>query len=364
MRIFVTGGAGYVGSHFCVAALQAGHEVVVFDNFCTSHPTVPSRIARIASRPCMVIRGDVRRKEDVSNALRSSEPDLVVHLAGLKAVGDSVAKPLDYFETNVGGTACLLGAMKEHDVHRLIFSSSATVYGQPIELPLKETHTLNPTNPYGRSKLMAEWLCDDFQRAEGNISIIILRYFNPVGAHPSGGIGDDPTGVPNNLMPFVSQVASGQRESLEIFGTDYPTPDGTGVRDYLHVCDLAEGHMAAIYRLSTPGLLTVNLGTGTGYSVLDVVRTFERETGCAIPLVYGQRRQGDLAQYYADPSNALQLLNWKARRGLQEMCRDAWAWQGQCSDTIAAKSIKMGQRDGEIEGKVRTRQGVARGLVG
>ncbi|WP_274631331.1 UDP-glucose 4-epimerase GalE [Arvimicrobium flavum] len=327
MRIFVTGGAGYIGSHFCVAALQAGHDVVVFDNFCNSDPGVPSRIARIARRPCSVVTGDVRRKQDISNALRSAQPDLVVHLAGLKAVGDSVARPLDYFETNVGGTACLLEAMKEHGVHRLIFSSSATVYGQPVELPLKESHPLNPTNPYGRSKLMAEWLCDDFQRAEGNVSIVVLRYFNPVGAHPSGGIGDDPVGVPNNLMPFVTQVASGQRERLHIFGTDYPTPDGTGVRDYLHVCDLAEGHLAAISRSDTPGFVTVNLGTGTGYSVLDVVRTFERETGRAIPVAYGKRREGDLAQYYADPARALHLLNWRARRDLGEMCRDAWAWQ-------------------------------------
>lgn len=330
MRIFVTGGAGYIGSHLCVAALQAGHEVVVFDNYRNSDPGVLARVAEITGRSCQAIRGDVRNMDDLHGALRSTRPDVVVHLAGLKAVGESVARPLDYFETNVAGTACLLAAMKDLGLHRLIFSSSATVYGEPTELPLKETHSVNPSSPYGRSKLTAEWLCEDYQRAERNVSVVLLRYFNPVGAHPSGLIGESPTGVPNNLMPFIAQVASGQRTHLEIFGTDYPTEDGTGVRDYLHVCDLADGHLAAIGRMETPGVMTFNLGTGRGYSVLDVVRTFERETGQGIQLVFGKRRPGDIAEYYADPTDARRQLDWQAKRSLGDMCRDAWAWQSYC----------------------------------
>ena len=299
----------------------------MFDNFCNSDPATLTRIERIAGRACTVFEGDIRRPQDIETALGQYRPELVIHLAGLKAVGESVAKPLDYFATNVQGTAVLLAAMQRHDVGKLVFSSSATVYGDPLELPLKESHPLSPTSPYGRSKLAAEWLCADFQRANPGFAVAALRYFNPVGAHESGQIGENPRGHPNNLMPYLTQVACGQRPRLEVFGDDYPTPDGTGVRDYIHVCDLAEGHLAALSLLATPGAVTLNLGTGRGWSVLDVIGAFETVNGCKVPYVMGPRRSGDVAAYYADPGAAEKALGWRARRSLTDMCRDAWAWQ-------------------------------------
>ncbi|MCG6116113.1 MAG: UDP-glucose 4-epimerase GalE [Mesorhizobium sp.] len=357
MRILVTGGAGYIGSHICVAALDAGHDVAVFDNFCNSDPETLNQIERITGRPYTIYEGDIRKQTDIDMALRQHGSELVIHLAGLKAVGESVARPLDYFATNVSGTAALLTAMQRQNVAKLVFSSSATVYGEPVELPLRESHPLCPTNPYGRSKLVAEWLCSDFQRANSGFAVAALRYFNPVGAHPSGEIGENPLGHPNNLMPFVTQVASGRRPLLEVFGDDYPTQDGTGVRDYLHVCDLAEGHLAALKLLEKPGFTALNLGTGTGRSVLDVVRTFEAVNSCRVPYAVVPRRHGDVAVYYADPTAALGALGWRARHSLADMCRDAWAWERQRGNVVEHESavspaVAAAALDGKFGGSV------------
>lgn len=327
MNILVTGGAGYIGSHTCVELINAGHELVVVDNFSNSSPEALRRIEEITGKPVSFVEADIRNRQAIENTLRDYACDAVIHFAGLKAVGESVLEPLDYYENNVVGTLSLLAAMKQAGVSTLVFSSSATVYGEPQRLPLAEDHPLSATNPYGRTKLMIEEILRDLFRAEPTWRIAILRYFNPVGAHESGRIGEDPRGIPNNLMPFVAQVAVGQRETLSVWGNDYPTPDGTGVRDYIHVVDLALGHLQALRRLDTPQCIAVNLGTGTGYSVLDIVRAFEDASGRPIPYQISPRRPGDVAACYADPTLASELLDWKAERNLENMCRDSWHWQ-------------------------------------
>ncbi|SEK26789.1 UDP-glucose 4-epimerase GalE [Nitrosovibrio tenuis] len=331
--ILVTGGAGYIGSHTCVELLNAGLDVTVFDNFCNSHPEALRRVERITGKKINLIRGDNRDRAALIAALYESGASAVIHFAGLKAVGESVKQPLAYYDNNVVGTIRLLEAMGECGVKILIFSSSATVYGDPKWLPLTEDHPLAATNPYGRSKLMVEEILRDFYHSDSSWRIGILRYFNPVGAHPSGLIGEDPQGIPNNLMPFIAQVAVGKREFLNVWGDDYPTADGTGVRDYIHVVDLALGHLKALETLNGPdraiprGCLTVNLGTGTGYSVLDMIRAFEQVSGRPVPYKIAARRPGDIASCYADPKLARDLLGWRAERGLEEMCRDTWRWQ-------------------------------------
>lgn len=329
MSILVTGGAGYIGSHACVELLQAGHEVVVFDNFSNSHPEALKRVEQIAGRKLSLVRGDIRNQSAIEAALRQHQCQAVVHFAGLKAVGESVEKPLLYYDNNVVGTHHLLMAMQNCGVETLVFSSSATVYGEPQRLPLTEDHPLSATNPYGRSKLIIEDMLRDLWRASSNWRIAILRYFNPVGAHESGLIGEAPQGIPNNLMPYVAQVAVGRREYLNVWGNDYPTPDGTGVRDYIHVVDLAKGHLKALERIDSPQCTSVNLGTGVGYSVLDVVKAFEAASRQNVPYQLSPRRPGDVAACYADPSLAVRLLGWKAERDLATMCQDHWRWQKQ-----------------------------------
>ena len=329
MNILVTGGAGYIGSHTCVALLEAGFSVTVFDNFCNSHPEALARVERITGKKLRLVRGDVRDRAALAGALRESGANAVIHFAGLKAVGESVDKPLFYYDNNVLGTLRLLEAMDECHVKTLVFSSSATVYGDPQYLPLTEDHPLSATNPYGRSKLIVEEMLRDVFQSDPSWRFGLLRYFNPVGAHASGLIGEDPQGVPNNLLPFIAQVAVGRREFLNVWGDDYPTPDGTGVRDYIHVVDLALGHLKALARLQGPAAecLTVNLGTGAGYSVLEMVRAMEQASGKAVPYRIGPRRPGDVAACYAEPKRAQELLGWQAARGLEAMCADAWRWQ-------------------------------------
>jgi len=325
--LLVTGGAGYIGSHACVCFLQAGFRVVVYDNFSNSQPEALQRISRIAGGELVTVEGDVRDQPCLEQTLKTYSCQAVIHFAGLKAVGESVEKPLDYYDNNVIGSHRLLQAMLAAGVKTLVFSSSATVYGDPQFLPYTEDHPLAPTNPYGRTKFMVEEMLRDLHRAQPDWKIAILRYFNPVGAHESGLIGEDPRGIPNNLMPFVAQVAVGRRDHLNVWGNDYPTPDGTGVRDYIHVVDLAEGHLRALHRLDQPGCLALNLGTGRGLSVLDVVRAFEQASGRSIPINFAPRRPGDLASYYADPTLAESLLGWQATRDLATMCADQWRWQ-------------------------------------
>ncbi len=335
--LLVTGGAGYIGSHACVELLQAGHEVVVVDNLCNSRREVFGRIERIAGRPVAFHECDVRDQDALREVFRAHAVDAVMHFAGLKAVEESVARPLDYYDNNVGGTLALCAAMADAGVRRLVFSSSATVYGDPDAVPVREDHPLRPTNPYGRSKAMVESVLQDLYRADPSWRIALLRYFNPVGAHGSGLIGEDPGGVPNNLMPYIAQVAVGRREALNVYGNDYPTPDGTGVRDYIHVVDLARGHLAALERLdAAEGVLTVNLGTGHGYSVLEVVQAFRRASEREIPCRIVARRPGDVAACYADPALAANLLGWRAVHDLDRMCRDAWRWQSLNPDGYAA----------------------------
>ncbi|MEP6878792.1 MAG: UDP-glucose 4-epimerase GalE [Nitrosospira sp.] len=331
--ILVTGGAGYIGSHTCVELLNAGFNITVFDNFSNSHPEALARVERITGKKLEVLQGDCRDRAALATALRVSRANSVVHFAGLKAVGESVKQPLAYYDNNVVGTLRLLEAMDECCVRTLVFSSSATVYGDPQRLPISEDHPLSATNPYGRTKLMVEEILRDLHRSNSSWHCGILRYFNPVGAHASGLIGEDPQGIPDNLMPFVAQVAVGRREFLNVWGNDYPTQDGTGVRDYIHVVDLALGHLKILEvlraweRKGQTGCMTVNLGTGTGYSVLEMVRAFERASGRSVPYRISPRRPGDIASCYADPKLALDLLDWRAERGLDEMCADAWRWQ-------------------------------------
>lgn len=328
--LLVTGGAGYVGSHTCVELLEAGYELVVLDNLCNSSREALHRVERITGKPLIFVEGDIRHAGTLKQLFARYTIDTVVHFAGLKVLGESVSAPLSYYDNNIGGTLTLLTAMRSHGVKSLLFSSTAAVYGDPHQVPITEDFPLSATNPYGRSKLIVEDMLRDLHRAEPDWSIMILRYFNPVGAHESGLIGEDPQGTPTNLMPFIAQVAVGKREFLSVYGNDYPTADGTGVRDYLHVVDLAIGHAQAIDALdkATPGqLCTCNLGTGRGYSVLDVVRAFERVSGRKIPHVLADRRPGDIAACYADPAQAERELGWKAVRGLDEMCADVWRWQ-------------------------------------
>lgn len=326
--IFITGGAGYIGSHTCVELLNAGHQVTVFDNFSNSQPEALARVERITGKQLSFIEGDIRDQAALQAALQASGANAVIHFAGLKAVGESVAQPLRYYDNNVLGTVKLLEAMQACKVKTLVFSSSATVYGDPQRLPLTEDHPLSATNPYGQTKLVIENMLRELAHSDPSWQIGILRYFNPVGAHASGLIGEDPQGVPNNLMPFVAQVAIGKRAFLNVWGNDYPTPDGTGVRDYIHVVDLALGHLAALQTLQRDGKsFAVNLGTGIGYSVLDMVHAFEAASGKPVPYQISPRRPGDVAACYADPAYAKALLGWQAQRDLQAMCADSWRWQ-------------------------------------
>ena len=337
--IFVTGGAGYIGSHTCVELLQAGHAVTVYDNFCNSQPEALVRVQRITGKKLHWVQGDIRDGAALTAALRASGAQAVIHFAGLKAVGESVAEPLRYHDNNVTGSLRLLQAMQQCGVKTLVFSSSATVYGDPQRLPLTEDHPLSATSPYGQTKLVIENMLRDLAASDASWRIGILRYFNPVGAHASGLIGEDPQGIPNNLLPFVAQVAVGKRAFLNVWGNDYDTPDGTGVRDYIHVVDLALGHLAALQRLHNHApCFAVNLGTGTGYSVLDMVQAFERASGKPVAYKMSPRRAGDVAACYADPAFARELLGWQAQRDLQTMCADTWRWQsgnpnGYSSDT-------------------------------
>ena len=327
--ILVTGGGGYIGSHLCVALAQAGEPYLVVDNFSNSRPSVLERVARITGQALAFVEGDVRDVALLQQLFARHAISAVVHLAAFKAVGESVREPLMYYGNNVAGTVALLQAMRDAGVRSMVFSSSATVYGDPASLPIREDFPLSATNPYGWSKLMMEQVLADVAAAEPGLwRIARLRYFNPVGAHESGLIGEDPQGIPNNLLPYVAQVAAGQREVLSVYGDDYPTVDGTGVRDYIHVCDLAEGHVAALrYLRQHPGLLTVNLGTGEPVSVLQMVRGFEAASGRPVPYRIVARRPGDVAACWADPALAERLLGWRARRGVEAMCRDAWRWQ-------------------------------------
>ena len=327
--ILVTGGAGFIGSHTCAALAAQGLPYVILDNFSNSKPSVLDRLARITGEKPLCIEGDVRDSALLARVLREHAITAVIHFAGLKAVGESVREPLRYYDTNVSGTVTLLAAMRDADVRTLVFSSSATVYGDPAGSPIGEDAPLQPTNPYGQTKFMAEQILADLDRSEpGQWRLARLRYFNPVGAHESGLIGEDPQDIPNNLMPFVAQVAAGARKELSVFGGDYPTADGTGVRDYIHVSDLAEGHVAALrYLQNTPGLLTVNLGTGEPVSVLQMVQAFERASGVPVPYRIVDRRPGDVAAYWADGSRAEQLLGWTAQRDVDQMCADVWRWQ-------------------------------------
>ncbi|HXE38513.1 MAG TPA: UDP-glucose 4-epimerase GalE [Azonexus sp.] len=326
--ILVTGGAGYIGSHTVVELLAAGHELLILDNFSNSSPRVLERIEQIAGRRPSVIEGDIRDGALLEKLFATYPIASVIHFAGLKAVGESVEQPMRYYDNNVVGSLRLFEAMVRAGVYRLVFSSSATVYGDPHTVPIDESFPLQATNPYGRSKLIIEEMLRDIGRADTQWRVVLLRYFNPVGAHSSGLIGEDPQGIPNNLMPFVAQVAIGRRAELSVFGGDYPTIDGTGVRDYIHVVDLARGHLAALEALDgQSGVVPVNLGTGRGYSVLEVVKAFEKASGQSVPYRIVERRPGDIAACYADPLRARELLGWSAERDIDAMCADAWRWQ-------------------------------------
>jgi UDP-glucose 4-epimerase len=326
--ILVTGGAGYIGTHVCVELLANGANVIVFDNLARSHRRALERVEALSGRSIVFVNGDVRDYQLLCDVFARSSVDAVIHLAGLKAVGESGQQPVLYYDNNVCGTVALCRAMQHGGVKQLVFSSSATVYGEPQFLPLTEAHPLAPTNPYGQSKLIVEMLLHDLHQSDSRWRIAVLRYFNPVGAHPSGMIGEDPRGTPGNLVPYLAQVAIGRQPSLTIFGDDYDTPDGTGLRDYIHVMDLAEAHVRALAFLSdATEILTANLGTGRGYTVLEVVAEFERASGKAIPCAVAGRRSGDVAACYADATLAGKVLDWRARRDLRAMCADAWRWQ-------------------------------------
>jgi len=328
MRILLTGGAGYIGSHTAVVLTEAGHDVVILDNFCNSRKSVLGRLKKIVGKSLPCIEGDVRDTSLVSMVLQDFKIEGVIHFAGLKAVGESVEKPIEYYANNVQGTISLLQGMKLANLKTLVFSSSATVYGDPKYLPIDESHPISATNAYGRSKLHIEEMLKDVASSDPEWKIISLRYFNPVGAHESGLIGEDPNGVPNNLMPFISQVAVGKRKNLAVFGNDYPTKDGTGVRDFVHVDDLALGHLAAITALDKHrSFIAINLGTGRGYSVIEMIKAFEAASGKAIAVKFVERRPGDIAVCYASPSKAREVLGWVARHDIDRMCTDTWRWQ-------------------------------------
>ncbi len=328
MAVLLTGGAGYIGSHTCVELLAAGYDAVIIDNFSNSSEKVLERIREISGRSVVCYNADVCDENALRRVFSENKIDCVVHFAGLKAVGDSVKYPLEYYQNNLCATMTLLKVMNEFGVERIVFSSSATVYGVPKSTPIREDADRWCTNPYGWTKYMSEQIISDTAKADGNMSAVLLRYFNPIGAHESGRIGEDPTGIPNNLLPYITQVAVGRREHLNVFGNDYNTHDGTGVRDYLHVVDLAKGHIRAIeYAQKNTGVIAVNLGTGNGFSVLDIVKAFERATGIKIPYKIAPRRPGDIDACYADASLALEKLGWKAELSIDDMCRSAWNWQ-------------------------------------
>ncbi len=325
MKILVTGGAGYIGSHTCVELLNEGHELIIVDNFSNSKPEALENIRKITGRSFGFVQGDLRDEQALDAAFSGEPVDAVIHFAGLKAVGESVAKPVEYYDNNITGTMTLLNAMRRHGVKRMVFSSSATVYGMNNPVPFREEMPTSATNPYGWTKVMIEQILRDAANADAEMSVCLLRYFNPVGAHESGLIGEDPNGIPNNLVPFVSQVAAGLRTKLRVFGNDYDTPDGTGVRDYIHVVDLARGHLAALaYTMEHTGCETFNLGTGKGTSVLEIVKAYENACGREIPYEIVARRPGDIASAYAGTEKAARVLNWRAERGVEKMCEDAW----------------------------------------
>ncbi len=333
MKILVTGGAGYIGSHTSLELLKKGFDIVVVDNLRNSKEEAIKRVAQLAGKTLDFHKVDILDNDSLDNVFKSASFDAVIHFAGLKAVGESVTDPLIYYHNNVTGTISLCEVMIRHNVKNLVFSSSATVYGDPPGVPITEDFPLSPANPYGRTKLIIEEIFRDLHRADNAWNAVLLRYFNPVGADPSGRIGEDPNGIPNNLFPYMSQVAVGKLPFLSVFGNDYPTPDGTGIRDYIHVVDLALGHLKALNKLmSNPGVVTYNLGTGRGYSVLEILNTFEKISGNKIPYRITKRRPGDIASCYADPSLARKELGWYAKRGIQDMCADSWRWQSKNPD--------------------------------
>ncbi|MBR3710118.1 MAG: UDP-glucose 4-epimerase GalE [Bacteroidales bacterium] len=329
MRILVTGGTGYIGSHTLVELYAAGHETVVVDNLSNSNPVALERVEALVGKKIPFYQLDIRDRESLDRMMEQNHFDACIHFAGLKAVGESVEKPWEYYENNIGGTLTLLDVMRRHGCKNIIFSSSATVYGDPAMIPITEACPKGEcTNPYGKTKSMLEEIMMDMQKADKEWNVVLLRYFNPIGAHPSGTIGENPNGIPNNLMPYVTQVAVGKRPELGVFGNDYDTPDGTGVRDYIHVVDLAKGHVAALQAIERKcGCAIYNLGTGQGYSVLQLVKTFEKVNDIKIPYSIKPRRAGDIATCYSDPAKAEKELGWKAERGLEDMCRDSWNWQ-------------------------------------
>lgn len=329
MKILVTGGAGYIGSHTCVELLNAGYEVVILDNFYNSSPEVLNRIKELTGKDFTFCECDIRDRKGLDKVFAENKIDAVIHFAGLKAVGESVVKPLEYYENNIGGTVTLCEAMRDAGCKKIVFSSSATVYGMNNPSPLKETMKIGgTTNPYGTTKYMIELILQDLYTSDNEWSIALLRYFNPIGAHESGRIGENPNGIPNNLMPYITQVAVGKLDHLNVFGNDYDTPDGTGVRDYIHVVDLALGHIKAVDKIAnSKGVCIYNLGTGIGYSVLDVVKAFEKASGKKIKYEIVPRRPGDLAAVYSDPTKAKEELGWVAERGIEKMCEDSWRWQ-------------------------------------
>ena len=328
MRILVTGGAGYIGSHTCIELLAAGHEVVIVDNLSNSSEESLRRVEKISNKTVTFINADIRDEAALDKAFTENNIDSVIHFAGLKAVGESTEMPLKYYDNNVNGSRVLMQVMDKHNVNTLVFSSSATVYGDPATVPITEDFPLSTTNPYGQTKLVVEQMCRETVVANSNLSVVLLRYFNPVGAHVSGTIGEDPKGIPNNLMPFITQVAVGKREFLSVFGDDYDTVDGTGVRDYIHVVDLAKGHLQAIEKLhGKAGFHTFNLGTGQGYSVIEMVNAFAKVSGKDVPYQIVDRRAGDIGECYANPAHALSVLSWKAEKSLDDMVNDSWRWQ-------------------------------------
>ena len=329
MAILVSGGAGYIGTHTCVELCEAGYDVVIADNLANASAEAVRRTEQVAGRPIPFVQADLCDSEAVEGLFRTyPDIDAVIHFAALKAVGESVRRPLDYYRNNLCCTLNLLDGMRRHGVRRLVFSSSATVYGEPGSVPIREDAPLSATNPYGYTKLFIERMLTDCCRADSDLSVALLRYFNPIGAHPSGLIGEDPRGLPSNLVPYIAKVAAGQLPELHVYGGDWPTRDGTGVRDYIHVCDLARGHVAALKKLERErGLFRYNLGTGKGYSVLEVLHAYERACGRALPYVVDARRPGDVAECWADPSKARRELGWEARYGIEKMCEDSWNWQ-------------------------------------
>jgi len=328
MSILVTGGAGYIGSHTAILLIERGYDIVIFDNFCNSSRESIRRVESIVKKEISIVEGDIRNRDDLVKVFEQYDIDSVIHFAGLKAVGESVEMPLKYYDYNISGTITLCKVMQEYNCKSIVFSSSATVYGDPHTTPIKEDFPTSATNPYGRSKLFIEEILRDIFISDNEWKIVLLRYFNPVGAHISGTIGEDPQGIPNNLMPFIAQTAVGKREYLNVFGDDYDTADGTGVRDYIHVMDLAQGHVDAIEKIdSFDSVMTINLGTGNGYSVLEMVKAFEDASGKKVPYRVAPRRDGDIATCFADPSYAKEILGWEAKRSIKDMCEDGWRWQ-------------------------------------